>query len=141
MLNKYYKTVNCPGTVIFTEPPHMHIHISPPHTTDPVDKSACGLLEIQGDDIAGTHGIGVNVKTPNAAAVAAAVAAATVGFAMVVHIPKDKTFIIGIKSAMQATGIPEAKTGVLGITMSDEGAIPQEHLQSAPQTATGITKL
>lgn len=90
--------------------------------------------------VTGMHGIGVRVNTPNAAAVAAAVAAATVGFAREVHIPKDMMFIIGTKSAMIPTGRPHAKIGVLGTMARGDGAHPHEHWHIAPQTAIPIVK-
>jgi len=49
----------------------------------------------QGEAVAGTHGAGVGVNTPAAAAVAAEVAAATAGFDCVVHITNDTMFFIG----------------------------------------------
>ena len=52
----------------------------------------------------GVHGCGVS--TPNAAAVAAA----TAGFASEVHIPKGCIFTIGAVSAIVATGLPSTKT-------------------------------
>jgi hypothetical protein len=76
----------------------------------------------------GIHGIGVKVNTPRAAAVAAAVAEATVGLVRVVHIPKGSKLTIGTKSAMVPTGKLAIRTrGDLGITTSDDGEVPQLH--------------
>lgn len=136
--NPIYKTVNCPGIVMLIAPPHIQVQVSPPETTAPIGKRTVGFAEIQGATTAGTHGIGVNVKTPRAAAVAAVVAAATIGFARLVHIPNVKIFNIGTKSTILATGKPHAKTGIFGRTTKEDGVIPQEHLQRAPQTAIGM---
>jgi hypothetical protein len=80
-----------------------------------------GFDEIHGAATAGTHGIGVN--TPSAAAVAAA----TVGFESVEHIPNDAMLSIGTKSMIVATGIPQINTGIFGSTTSGHGVIPNEH--------------
>lgn len=56
----------------------------------------------------GVHGIGVS--TPRAAAVADA----TAGFAMLVHIPKGGMFTNGTVSLMVPTGMDEAMTRGLG---------------------------
>ena len=53
----------------------------------------------QGEVVTGTQGIGVS--TPNAAAVAEA----TVGLAIDVHIPKGGMFVVGMKSMMLAAGV------------------------------------
>jgi hypothetical protein len=127
-----YKTVNCPGIVILIIPPHMHVHISPLQTTGPVGMMTIGFEGSQGATVAGMHGIGVN--TPRAAAVADA----TVGLVIVEHIPNVMIFTIGIISAIETTGNPHAKTGFFGITEREDGAVPNEHLHNAPQTAIGI---
>ena len=54
----------------------------------------------------GTQGWGVS--TP----IAAAVAEATVGFAMEVHIPQGITLVIGAASAMLATGFPPTRIAI-----------------------------
>ena len=136
--NPRYETVNCPGIDISITPPQAHIHLSPPCITAPVGIITVGFDEIQGEVITGMHGIGTRVNTPKAAAVAAAVAAATMGFATVWHIPKLFIFTIGITSDTDATGSPFTNTGAFGITVSVDGAIPQEHRHIALQTAIGI---
>ena len=114
------------------------MHLSPLCITSPVGSITFVFDEIQGEAITGTHGIGARVNTPKAAAVAAAVACATAGFATVLHIPKLLIFTIGIISDTDATGSPFAKTGDFGITVSTDGAIPQEHRHIALHTAIGI---
>jgi uracil phosphoribosyltransferase len=113
----------------------MHIQTSPELTTGPVGNTTVGFTGTHGETTIGTHGIGV--RTPSFAAVAAA----TVGLDGVLHIPKVMIFIIGIKSEIETTGIPQAKTGVFGIIVNEEEATPNEHLHNAPQTATGINFL
>lgn len=78
--------------------------------------------------VTGTHGIGV--RTPRAAAVAAA----TVGLDGVVHIPNGAIFTIGAKSMMVAAGIFETLTIDVGSTVNVEGATPNGHINAAPET-------
>jgi len=78
-----------------------------------------------GAGVTGTHGMGVN--TPSAAAVAAA----TVGFAGEEHIPNGRIFNIGLLSMMFASG-----TAVIvrfsGSTIKELGAMPKLHWSVAP---------
>lgn len=85
---------------------------------------------VQGVTVAGIQGIGVN--TPRAAVVAAA----TVGLARDVHIPKGSILAIGIKSIMVAANRPLAFTGSpLGITIKELGTLPKgTHCKVAPIT-------
>jgi hypothetical protein len=73
----------------------------------------------------GMHGMGV--KTPSAAAVAAA----TSGFAIDSHSPKGGMFTTGIWSMMFAAGVV-AMTLFVGRTFRVEGAIPNVHIIMAP---------
>ena len=75
--------------------------------------------------VTGMHGIGVS--TPSAAAVAAA----TVGLAMDMHIPNGGMFTMGAQSMMVAAGAP-AIVLLVGKTLSVEGAMPNEHIIIAP---------
>jgi hypothetical protein len=97
------------------------MHVSASLINGPSGDIIFGFVEIHGAVIAGTHGIGVN--TPNAAVVAAA----TVGFESVEHIPNDAMLSIGTKSIIVAAGIPQTKNGTLGRTTSGHGAAPNEH--------------
>jgi hypothetical protein len=81
---------------------------------------------VHGVVVTGMQGIGVN--TPRAAAVADA----TVGLAIDMHIPNGGMFVIGIKSMMFAAGAV-ALTLFTGSTLSAEGAIPNEHIMTAPE--------
>jgi hypothetical protein len=87
-----------------------------------------------GAGIIGTQGIGV--KTPNAAAVAAA----TVGFAAELHTPNGGTLTIGAESIMLAAGVP-VNVRLAGSTTSDDGAAPKLHCIVAPiHTCIAISK-
>ena len=82
--------------------------------------------------VTGTHGIGVN--TPSAAAVAEA----TVGLAIDMHMPKVGMFVIGMLSMIVAAGAP-AIVLLVGITISAEGATPNVQVIAAPAvTSCGI---
>jgi len=80
----------------------------------------------------GTHGAvtgmqGIGVNTPNAAAVAAA----TVGLAMELHMPNGGILAIGMQSAMVAAGVV-ALAILVGSTTRAEGATPKGHIIMAP---------
>ena len=77
------------------------------------------------------HGIGVS--TPSAAAVAAA----TVGLAMLLHIPNGIMFTNGLLSIIFAIGRPLTSVRLIGITISVEGATPNEHCNNAPEQTPG----
>jgi hypothetical protein len=88
---------------------------------------------VHGEVVAGMHGIGV--KTPSAAAVAAA----TVGFAILMHMPNGAMFTIGAKSMIVAAGIFPALTPVTGKTVNVEGAAPNVQARLAVETTwTGM---
>ena len=114
-------TVNCAGTATLTIPAHMHISMQllaragiPPIRT-------VGAPGVQGAGVAGTHGIGV--RTPKAAAVAAA----TVGLAGLEHMPNGMMFAIGTLSMILAAGAPPAMTRATGKTCNAAGAAPKLH--------------
>src|SRR6516164_1042274 len=88
----------------------------------------------QGVTVAGTHGMGVN--TPRAAAVADA----TSGLLIVLHMPKVGMFSMGTMSMMVAAGRPLAITPV-GVALSGAGATPKEQVIMAPVTTTCPTSL
>jgi hypothetical protein len=75
--------------------------------------------------VTGMQGIGV--RTPSAAAVAAA----TVGFAREMHMPKGGMFTIGAQSMIVAAGVP-AIVLLIGRTFNVEGARPKGHIIMAP---------
>jgi hypothetical protein len=74
---------------------------------------------VHGEAVAGTQGWGV--RTPRAAAVAAA----TCGFAGLIHIPKVGMFVPGAKSMMVQAGAV-ATTGP-GAALITDGVVPIEH--------------
>ncbi|HEX3683277.1 MAG TPA: hypothetical protein VHU83_12135 [Bryobacteraceae bacterium] len=84
-----------------------------------------GAPGAHGAGVTGMHGIGVR------APIAAAVAAATVGFAIELHIPKGMTFTIGLPSIMLAAGVPVI-TRFAGSTANEDGAAPKLHCSIAP---------
>jgi hypothetical protein len=86
-----------------------------------------------GAGVTGTQGIGVN--TPNAPAVAAA----TVGFASEVHIPKGIILTNGILSIIFAAGTLLVIVVLVGNTTKELGATPKLHIKVAPmQTCIAI---
>jgi hypothetical protein len=87
--------------------------------------SAVGAPTIHGAAVAGTQGIGV--KTPSAAAVAAA----TVGFAIEEHMPKGRIFTNGLLSMMFAAGVA-VMVRFTGNTTNVLGATPKLHWRVAP---------
>ena len=91
----------------------------------------CGAIGIHGAGTTGTHGIGVN--TPRAAAVAAA----TMGFANDWHMPNGAILAPGATSVMVATGRPST-IGRGATTDRVEGARPNVHMIIAPETAQGL---
>src|SRR6185369_3995359 len=84
-----------------------------------------GAPGTHGAGITGTHGIGVNA--PNAAAVAAA----TVGFAIDEHMPNGMMLTIGLLSMMLASGVCVSVL-LTGNTASVLGAAPKLHCNVAP---------
>jgi hypothetical protein len=95
-----------------------------------------GIFPINTVGAPGTHGAivmgiqGMGVRAPKAAAVAAA----TIGFAMLLHIPKGGTFIIGLLSIILAAGAP-VMVRLSGNTDRVLGATPKGHFNIAPEQA------
>src|SRR6478672_9095892 len=83
-------TVICPGLTIWITPPQLHISFEVLSSAGILPSRTVGAPGIHGAVVIGTHGIGVN--TPSAAALAAA----TVGFARLLHTPNGGTFAIGM---------------------------------------------
>jgi hypothetical protein len=102
---------------------HMHLEVLLSAGIPPIMQ--VGEPGAQGAAVAGMQGIGV--RTPKAAAVAAA----TIGLAMDMHMPKGGILTIGAKSIMLAAGVV-AVVMLIGSTESAEGAIPKEHIIIAP---------
>ncbi len=107
-------------------PPKLHIRLPSCSRQGEPPISTIGLVGIQVPAQAGIQGMGV--RTP----IAAAVAAATCGFAIEMHIPKLVTFAIGIESFMVAAGFPPIMTLICEVTFSMDGALPKVHIMDAP---------
>jgi len=112
--------VCCPGFVICITPPHMHISFEVLFKAGILAISTVGQPGAHGAVVAGIHGIGV--KTP----IAAAVADATIGLAMELHMPKGNMFTIGLLSIIFASGM-DVKVLFIGRTMRLPGAAPKLH--------------
>jgi hypothetical protein len=99
---------------------------------------SAGLLAINTVGEPGTHGAvvfgihGIGVNTPSAAAVADA----TVGLAMDMHIPNGGMFSRGFMSMMVAAGILLHITLFAGNTVNVPGAIPNVHIIIAPDVTS-----
>jgi hypothetical protein len=121
--------VNCPAWVMLIMPAQAHMHMEVLLSAGMPPIITCGEPGTQGDAVTGTHGMGVN--TPSLAAVAAA----TVGLVMVLHMPKGMMFTMGLWSMMVAVGMPEHRglSGV-GSTVRLLGIVPKEHVSIAPET-------
>ncbi len=85
-------------------PPQVHINLELLFIAGIEPISVNGFPGVHGATVTGTHGIGV--KTP----IAAAVAAATVGLAGDWHIPNGAMLTIGLLSIIFAAGIFDTST-------------------------------
>ena len=103
-------------------PPHWHMHIEELFSAGSPPISTVGEPGTHGEAVAGIQGIGVS--TP----IAAAVAAATVGLARELHIPKGNMFTMGLLSMIFAIGMEVEIVAVLdGSTINVDGATPKVH--------------
>jgi len=114
-----------PGFVNVITPAQAHMHWHVCVSAGMPRINGLGDEGIHGAGMTGTHGIGV--RTPSAAAVAAA----TSGLANELHIPKGGMLAMGTLSAMLAAGGPSPRT-VGTRTTSDDGANPKVHCIIAP---------
>lgn len=117
--------VNCPGLMTSIIPPHVQINFELLLSAGMPAIRTVGEPGIQGAVVTGIQGMGVS--TP----IAAAVAAATVGFAGDVHIAKGMTLTKGLLSMILATGIL-VLTLFMGRTVNEPGANPKLHFSIAP---------
>ena len=117
--------VVCPGAVIWMTPPQAHISFDDPFSVGMLPTSIVGEPGAHGAGVTGTHGIGV--KAPSAAAVAAA----TTGLDIELHVPNGGTFTMGTLSMIVAAGVP-VSTALTGRTASVLGAVPKLHCITAP---------
>jgi hypothetical protein len=117
----------CPGCATVMTPPHAQISVPCASSAGAVPISTVGAPpEIHGAGVTGTQGIGV--KTPSAAAVAAM----TVGFAVLWHIANGVILTIGMESSSVAAGVPPTIVRLAGNTFSTPDAPPNEHCNVAP---------
>jgi hypothetical protein len=85
----------------------------------------------------GAHGVVVGVHKPGVSTPsAAAVCAAVIGLARLMHTPNGLMFRNGTLSLIVATGLFSALTMLVGGTVSELGVAPIEHTNIAP-IATG----
>jgi hypothetical protein len=114
-----------PACVIEISPAQQHRHL--------LELFKAGIPPIRTVGEPGTQGVvtgmhGIGVKTPSAAAVAAA----TMGLAIDVQVPNDGILSIGAKSMIVAAGVPSAFVMFTGSTIKLPGAAPKLHLIIAP---------
>jgi hypothetical protein len=127
--------VTWPGKPIEITPPQVHMQVHVLFRAGMLPIMQVAEPGVHGDVVTGMQGIGVN--TPRAAAVAEA----TVGLAIDMHIAKGGMLVIGIKSMMLAAGAV-ALTLFTGNTLSAEGATPKVHIMTAPEvTCVGICRI
>lgn len=119
--------VTWPGKPIEMTPPQVHMQVQVLFRAGMPPIMVVAAPGVHGAVVTGMQGMGVS--TPRAAAVAEA----TVGLAMDMHIPKGGMFVVGIKSMMLAAGAV-AMTLFVGKTFRAEGAIPKVHASTAPET-------
>jgi hypothetical protein len=112
--------------VIEITPPHAHIHLDVLLSAGMLLIMTVGEPGAHGAVVTGMHGMGVS--TP----MAAAVADATVGLAMDMHMPNGGMFTIGFMSMMLAAGGPPHMVLFVGSTFSALGATPNVHIIIAP---------
>ena len=117
--------VNCPELIISIIPPHVHNSFELLLRAGMPAIKTFGEPGIQGAVVTGMQGMGVS--TP----IAAAVAAATVGFEGEMHIEKGRMLTRGLLSMILAIGIA-VLTLFTGRTVNEPGAIPKLHFSIAP---------
>src|SRR5262245_12681369 len=114
-------------------PAHVHISLEVLSSAGALSRSTVTAPGTHGEVVAGMQGIGVS--TP----IAAAVAAATCGLAMLWQAPNGMMFFMGMWSRMFAAGLLLVITLCSGVTTNVLGAIPNEHFNNAPlQTCCAI---
>lgn len=116
-----------PGFTICMTPAQLHMHLHVLLSAGFPPTSTVGDPGAHGAAITGVQGMGVSTPA------AAAVADATCGFAIDVHIPNGMILVIGTLSMMHAAGILLHMTLAFGRTLSTDGAIPKLHISCAPE--------
>jgi hypothetical protein len=122
-----------PGLEMLIKPPHAHIVVQAECSAGWPSTMTLAAPGVHGDVVTGTHGAGVNAPS------LAAVAAATVGFDMVPHIPNVGMLTIGAKAWMLAAGVSQVTGVPVGTTVSGtgRGGIAIEHEINAPVLTSG----
>jgi hypothetical protein len=111
--------------LILITPPQLHINVDESFNAGILPINTVGAPTIQGAVVTGMHGTGV--KAP----LAAAVAAATIGFDIELHWPNARMFTNGTLSIMFAAGVAPT-TRLAGSTDNALGAVPKLHCSMAP---------
>jgi hypothetical protein len=102
-------------------PPQLHMSLELSFNAGTPPTITVGEPGTQGAVVTGMQGIGVS--TPNAAAVAVA----TIGLAIEVHIPKGGMLTMGMLSITVTACIPCTKLMVVGRGITTDGATPKLH--------------
>jgi hypothetical protein len=118
-------SVTCPAMLNWMTPAQAHINMELSFKAGMLDTSTVGEPGAHGAGSTGMQGMGVS------APMAAAVAAATVGFARLWHMPNGGTFIMGTLSMMLPASIWLVCT-IFGVATKVDGAMPNEHFIKAP---------
>jgi hypothetical protein len=118
--------VTWPGKPIEMTPPQVHMQVQVLFSAGMPPIMVVAAPGVHGLVVTGMQGMGV--KTPRAAAVADA----TVGLAIDMHMPNGGMLVMGTKSMMLAAGVV-ALTLFTGNTLRAEGAIPKVHIMTAPE--------
>ena len=114
------------------EPAYAHMPLQSEARQGLPPMRTLGLVGIHAPAGCGIQGCGV--RTPRAAAVAAA----TWGLASDVHSPKGPTFTSAEKSEMVPQGLPPAKTLALVVTLRGAGAVPMVHMHDAVAVTSSL---
>jgi hypothetical protein len=114
-----------PGLLMLMTPAQLHISFDVLFSAGMFDTSTVGAPGAQGAAITGMQCIGVS--TPRAAAVAAA----TCGFARLMQTPNGGMFIIGTLSMMLPASMLPVFT-IFGVALKVDGAAPNVHIIIAP---------
>ena len=118
-------SVNWPGVIRLMMPPQVQLHFDELLRAGWLPISIVGDPGTHGAGVTGTHGIGVS--TPPAAAVAAA----TIGFAKLLHRPNGGMLTIGVWSMIVAAVSALDEVRWVGSALSAEGVAPKEHVMRA----------
>lgn len=111
-------------------PPHAHAQRHASESAAWIPIVTTETPGVHGPAVIGEQGCGVSTPC------AAAVAEATCGLLIDLHMPKGAMFTLGCISATLAAGAPSASTLSSGATDNFEGEPPMEHERVAPLTTS-----